>query len=469
MRIQRVSIKEFKNLKDFDCIFSGSNTAAFIGNNGSGKSNLLEVISRAFSNAQNMACGKPLPLMHPKEKPDLLDCVVEYSVEDVNYILKYNCDIKNLPSNVEHDSEEVPREKIEIWNNDKILSKNEMSKALPETILIYYAGETERQSGIAEATYDIFYETRLKRAKTSDLPGLRFIDCYNTSDLSLLLVAAAAYKGEYYQNILDLLGCNEIGPKFSLILKRPPKGKGNADTYWGANGFVKYFLEDLRKSVYGTKDFGEQYFMFFKNPDSLKDVSENELDLFAKLKAMKHYGYLDHVGIEFQKDNGVSFSSWRLSEGEKQLALLILLTAFTAKNEVLYLFDEFDTYLHMNWQKAFSQILHATDVNGQMIITTHSPATIAGMRRKDVYIMHNGRCQNAPSETYNRSLDEVMEEHLLVSMRPPKYTQLVAEFRNAVMHGKKDLAKETLVKLSEIVSESDPFFITARIALNRMD
>lgn len=30
MRIQRVSIKEFKNLKGFDCIFSGSNSVYFI-------------------------------------------------------------------------------------------------------------------------------------------------------------------------------------------------------------------------------------------------------------------------------------------------------------------------------------------------------------------------------------------------------------------------------------------------------
>lgn len=113
-------------------------------------------------------------------------------------------------------------------------------------------------------------------------------------------------------------------------------------------------------------------------------------------------------------------------------------------------------------------MLHATDVAGQMVITTHSPATVAGMQRKDVFIMHDGRCKNAPSETYNRSLDEIMEEHMLVSMRPAKYNDLVQEFREAVMLGRKDLAEEALIKIREIVGESDPFFITAKIALNRM-
>lgn len=149
--------------------------------------------------------------------------------------------------------------------------------------------------------------------------------------------------------------------------------------------------------------------------------------------------------------------------------MLLLLTAFTASKEALYLFDEFDTYLHLNWQKEFSKMLHATDVEGQLVITTHSPATIAGMQRKDVFIMCDGSCKNAPSETYNRSLDEIMEEHLLVSMRPIEYNKLVQDFKEAVMSNRKQQAEEALIKLREIVGETDPFFITARIALDRME
>lgn len=52
MRIKTVSIERYKNLHDFECEFSDSNISAFIGNNGSGKSNLLEVIANAFSNAK---------------------------------------------------------------------------------------------------------------------------------------------------------------------------------------------------------------------------------------------------------------------------------------------------------------------------------------------------------------------------------------------------------------------------------
>ena len=114
-------------------------------------------------------------------------------------------------------------------------------------------------------------------------------------------------------------------------------------------------------------------------------------------------------------------------------------------------------------------MLNEIDVNGHILFTTHSPATISGMKRNNVYIMTNGKVSPAPSETYNRSLDEIMEEHMLVSMRPKEYNDLVQEFRNAVVHDRKDLAEEALIKLREIVGETDPFFITARIAMNRME
>lgn len=168
-------------------------------------------------------------------------------------------------------------------------------------------------------------------------------------------------------------------------------------------------------------------------------------------------------------DNGEKFTFDMLSEGEKQLALLFLLTAFTAEDNCLYIFDEFDAYLHLNWQRLFSQMLNETQVNGHIIFTTHSPASISKIQRSNVYKMANGKVSKPLSDTFNRSLDEVIEEQFGVSLRPPEYTELVQEFRNAIMHGRKDIALAKLEQIKEVVGEHDPFFITARIALNRME
>lgn len=461
MRIHKVSIKEFKNLKDFNCIFSGSNTAAFIGNNGSGKSNLLEVITRAFSNAQNKACSKPLPLIYPGAKPEVRECVIEYSVENVNYTLQYNCGMEELPLTTEPDSWPEIRETVEIWNGNKKLSKSELPNALPETVLIYYAGETQRQRGIAETTYDTFYERRLIRAKTSDLPGLRFIDCYDTGDLTLLLAAASAYKGNYYNELLELIGCDQIAPKFSVILRRPQKGKGAADTYWGATGFIKYFLDDLRKYVSATRDSGTQYFMFFDDADILKRTSVDELDLFAKLKVLKYYGYLEHIGIEFIKQNGAHFSSLRLSEGEKQLSLLHLLLSFSANKKCLYLFDEFDAYLHPGWQRNFVNMVRSIDFEGQLIFTTHSPVSLTKMEKEEIKILVDGDVYEPNRDTYNRDVSDILTELMDVSRRPKDVEDLIKKFKQAVYFRKKEKASSYYEKLRAIISQDDPFLLQA--------
>lgn len=88
MRIKRISIRKYKNLLNFECEFSASNISAFIGSNGSGKSNLLEVITKAFSNAKNYAAGKDLPL----SLDPTLDCIIEYELHGTDYALQYNRD-----------------------------------------------------------------------------------------------------------------------------------------------------------------------------------------------------------------------------------------------------------------------------------------------------------------------------------------------------------------------------------------
>lgn len=463
MRVKKISIGKYKNLVDFKCDFSGSNISAFIGNNGSGKSNLLEVISRAFSNAQNIACGKSLPLIAPKEKPELQDCVIEYSIADVDYILKYNCNMEELVVDIGEapDSVQPVREMIEIWHNGKKLTSKEYKNALPETVLIYYAGETLRQRGIAETTYDTLYETRLKRAKTSDLPGLKFIDCYNTGDLTLLLVAASAYKGSYYQELLELIGCNEISTKFSVILRKPPKGKGAADTYWGATGFVKEYLDVLRKDVVATRDAGTQYYMFFDDSLVLKKMSTDELDLFAKLKVLKHYGYLEHIGIEFVKNNGPHFSSLRLSEGEKQLSLLYLLLSFSAKHECLYLFDEFDSYLHPSWQRSFIGMVRSINFDGYMIFTTHSPLSLTKMEKEEIKILVEGDVYEPNRDPYNRDVSDILTELMDVSRRPPDVEEAINKFKQAIYFSKKEKAIFRYEQLQEMLSADDPFFLQA--------
>lgn len=461
MKLKKIYVQEYKNLREFECEFSDSNITAFIGINGSGKSNLMEVITRTFSAAKNYFDGGDLTLIPPHEKPSILNCVIEYEVDGVDYVILYNTDF-------DKENAEGSKEKIVIKKNDKALSKKEMQNALPTSILLYYAGETMRQKGTAETTYDSVYERKLKRAESSELPGLRFMDYYSIEDLALLLAIASAFQGKYYSKILGFLKCSSIYPKFSVILKKPDKGSGTPDTYWGATGFVKFFLDELRRYVVSTKDIGKQYFMFFDSTEVLRKVAQNEFDLFAKLKALKHYGYLYHIGIELEKEDGTKVSSLRLSEGEKQLTLLMLLTSFTAQNECLYLFDEFDAYLHLNWQRQFASNIVNTGVKGHILFTTHSPASISTIKMDNLFIMSDGSISLPESETYNRALNEIMFEQMDVTMHSPEIEELYDQFKQCIADRNKVAAESIREKLTEILDPSDPLLLKLKITLRRI-
>ena len=449
MKLKRIVVKKYKNLVDFECEFSDSNISAFIGNNGSGKSNLLEVITEVFSYAKKKCEDKLYSIIVP---PEIYGCEIEYEKDGIFYTLIYN------------------HSKVSLYCGDKSLQKREMNNALPDNILIYYAGETVRQARTAAETFDEKYNYRLKNSDNNSFPGYKYIDYYSVDDLGLLLLTAAVYQGDYYQKLLTLLKCNEILPEINIMLQNPKgKNQADADTYWGAKGFVQSFLDTLRRYVSKTENLLAYYSMHFNEIESFAMTSKNESEFFAKLKALKNANYLHWIMLELRRDNGEKFTFDMLSEGEKQLALLYLLTAFTAEDNCLYIFDEFDAYLHLNWQKSFAKLINEAKINGHIIFTTHSPATIAGLHRKNVYVMAMGKASPAPSETYNRSLDEIMEEHMLVSMRPLEYSVLVQEFRNAVMHNHKDLAMSKLEQIQELIGAEDPFLITARIALNRME
>ena len=464
MRIKTVSIERYKNLHDFECKFSDSNISAFIGNNGSGKSNLLEVIANAFSNAKNFATGKNLPL----SLDPVLACVIEYELHGTDYVLQYNYDAEGILAKLAKEPTIPVRDEISIYCGEKILTKKEIDAALPDSILLYYAGETLRQKGTAESTYDSFYEEKLKRAKSVTLPSLCFMDYYSIRDLPLLLLTAAVYKGNYYAKFLSFVKCSEISSKFSFILKNPGKGKGAADTYWNATGFVKFFLDGARRFVTGTRDSGgSQYFMFFNAPEDFRAISENEFDLFAKLKALRHYGYLEHIGIELIKNDGTRFSSLRLSEGEKQLGLLMLLSSFTAEHECLYLFDEFDAYLHLNWQRQFASNIANTGVAGHILFTTHSPASISQVTMDSLFIMKNGQAIYPESETYNRALDEIMFEQMDVTMHSPEIEELYGQFKKCIANRDKEAAEKIQQQLVNILSPKDPLLLKLKITLRR--
>ena len=359
-----------------------------------------------------------------------------------------------------------------VHNLTDIVKKSEIESILPKSIFLYYSGETKRLAEIESRTIDEKYNNALKSNKFN---GYKFIEYFSVKDLDILLLTAALYQGKLTEIVAQYTNNLQFYQLFSLIIANPKKSSAPGGEYFGAVGFVKSFLDEMRKYVSRTEEIDDYlnqkrkaYAMHFSEIDELKKVASGPSDFFAKMKALKNSGYLEKVFVCFRNEQQLVIWNY-LSEGEKQILLMKLLAEITAMDDCLYLFDEFDSFLHLNWQRSFSSMFAGLETNGQVLFTTHSPATISGMKQKNVFVMDNGKIYHARSETFNRSLDEIMEEQMLVTMRPKVFTDLEREFRNAVMNNQKDIAEAKLEQIREIVGDEDPFFITASMALRRIE
>ncbi|MBQ7674018.1 MAG: AAA family ATPase [Alphaproteobacteria bacterium] len=450
MRINRLIIKDYRNLKDIHIDFPDSNMIAFIGNNGSGKSNLLELIARVFAYTKNsLIKGKQFPSPNGLE-----ECEIDYIYNGNQYALKYS------RGNV-----------LLIRGIAEIVKKSEIENVLPKSIFLYYSGETKRLAEIESKTIDEKYNNALKSNKFG---GYKFTEYFSTTDLDILLLTVAVYEGALNNIVNKYTNGLRLYRPFNLLIANPRNSSAPGGEYFGATGFVRAFLDQMRKYVARTEEYDNYlhqkrraYSMGFTDVDEIKKVASGPSDFFAKMKALKNSGYLEKVIINFHKGNKPVLLD-NLSEGEKQILLMKLLTQITGQDDCLYLFDEFDSFLHPQWQRKFVEELSTIEINGQILFTTHSPLTLGKMRKENIRILKGGKVYAPAADTYNRDITEVLEEIMDVGKRPKEVEDAIIRFRNAAVHGDKEKAHIYYGELRDYLSADDPFWVTAEHLLARL-
>ena len=179
-------------------------------------------------------------------------------------------------------------------------------------------------------------------------------------------------------------------------------------------------------------------------------------------------GILDSIDFQIVKE-GVEINPVDLSEGEKQLAQFLCLLEATKDYRALFLLDEFDSFLHPNWQRRFAEIIDGISITGQVLFTTHSPLTLGKVRKENIRILKEGKIYIPSVDTYNRDITEVLDEIMEVTKRPVEIEKAIKEFRNAAMHGKKDEAYRSIEELKVLLSDEDSYWITIEHMLARME
>ena len=94
------------------------------------------------------------------------------------------------------------------------------------------------------------------------------------------------------------------------------------------------------------------------------------------------------IRLKDKKGRDIKLPLFSLSSGEKQLIILFTETLLQRNEPFLFIADEPELSLHIEWQRQIIETLRALNSNAQIVVATHSPE-IAGKWRQNVINMEN--------------------------------------------------------------------------------
>jgi predicted ATPase len=402
MKLRRLEIGEFKNLRNFSVDFGQKLTTVLLGQNGTGKSNLLEALIMIFRD---------------------LDLGVKPAFK---YVLDYECRGREIHIDADPERSQSRREQVRITiqhtpggmpetvpYNSQFYEDSER-RYLPSYVFGYYSGPSNRMEKHFDRHQDRFYRALL-RGEEKPLRPLFYARPVH-SQFALLSLFTEEEKelaegGQSVRKFLDdLLGIQElISVLFVMREPRPAWNKSFGEArFWHARGTVSRLLANLyeialapmRLKVRITPEFAstttlEHLYFYLYGVDDLKKLfknyDENPQEFFKALESTYLSKILSEVRIRLQRRNSDGSLTFRdLSEGEQQLLMVLGLLRFTKEDEALFLLDEPDTHLNPAWSVRyldFMSLIVGDQPSSQVVMTTHNPLVIAGMDREDVRIM----------------------------------------------------------------------------------
>jgi predicted ATPase len=390
MRIDKVHIKSrFKNLKDFKIdIDQNAMETVLLGLNATGKSNFLEALVIIFRDLD-------LNFNHNKKSTPKFD-----------FNILYECRGKNIEVSFESKSYSI---KV---NDVKLKSIKNIDEYLPKHIFIYYSGISDRLKDLYIPHQKLYYDQIIKKdAKSIQFDSIRRIFLAQNIHANFALIAFYLFPDQSEETLEFLkteLKINDFGSAL-FMLKEPAwsNSKNRDDLFWGADGLVRKFLDDLYKYSfapiedkarinvsYKKSETQHRKYLFIKDLKDFKTLVEekyqNKIELFNALESIHISDLLHDVKIRVEKE-GVDgeLSMSELSEGEKQLLTVLGLLKFTKDDESLVLLDEPDTHLNPMWKWKYLDFLDTVvkrKSSTQIIFCSHDPLVIGNLKKNQVQI-----------------------------------------------------------------------------------
>ncbi len=177
--------------------------------------------------------------------------------------------------------------------------------------------------------------------------------------------------------------------------------------------------------------------------------------------------------------NGKTLDIAQLSQGEKSLMALvgdiarrlaILNTALEnpLEGEGIVLIDEVDMHLHPKWQRIIISRLNTTFPNCQFILTTHSPIVISEIPNLLCYSLNDGKLEKL-NNLYGTDVNLVLLRDMDAEIRNAQVQAAFDELLDTIQNGKINEAKELLSALEQKVAINHIELSKARLLIRRLE
>ncbi|TAE24754.1 MAG: hypothetical protein EAZ91_19985 [Cytophagales bacterium] len=451
MRLQELYIKDYKVLQDFTLRFdAGSAVSVLIGENGAGKTTVVECLTIIFAEFYKLQMTGKTTLS------DLFAVQFPFSFR-LNYILStggqvgfdYEHEIRDtVPYAYEGELfvrfDYTDRLSIQVGTNELHLhdspeaittllqeegfSSDPISYLLPSTLVLYYSGIGTTIEKIVNDYQSKLITATLTEQKKAELS----IFYFRPENFPALLIGLLSFEFGDIPDQLEAIYRIPRSKPFETIriqVKRPTWAKKGqkATSFWGATGDIANFLAVLRDRTETV--FNEDQITFtIRTRNQLSEVwgfYGSEKSLFEYLVMLQADGLIQQIDVDLHKEENTIVPHQRLSEGEKQRLIITALQELLAAGEnSLFLLDEPDTYLHPEWKRNF--ITHfqfekavADNFLGYYLITTHSAGIVSGMRKSQLHILRKEDSRSMPKtfafDPYGKPEDDILFDFFGIS------------------------------------------------------
>lgn len=468
MKIKSLWVSEYKNLKNIDLKFNSNLITLLVGQNGLGKSNLIEILTLIFRDLDSL-----------EKEEDYTSWAYYPEKGQFEFTINFDCNNTDVFITLKKDIFEVKIKPIEDNVEFIILSfteyKSRRELFLPKYIIGYYSGENKRIKELIEnhvgrqKKKQQDFHRRIRKPEQS-LRKIFFAENFHSH---LLLLTLAVYREKvgykelidtFFEEYLEIESVNTFNIRFNNPRSKYYKSLNKSADYflenftntrepvenpfWNLKGKINSLIKILFNHHLANDNYliydneGDDKRRFISEFLELKDTSiaeiqdeiyevfDHPIDFFDALESSSVLEILNYVDITVKKKNVASpikFS--QLSEGQQQLLSVIGLILVTGKEDCLFLLDEPDTHVNPKWQRNFVKLLrnyNLNDDNSHIFLATHSPLLVQAYEDEDLLLFRReGEEVIIDTENHqiqNWRIDQVLvsEYFDLPSARPPK-------------------------------------------------